>query len=113
MLLSKNLTFAQILKEKTVPKPSAHVANPDQTHAFSLVNPLFSTNQATAGSIKEIDEVKAATANIKKNNIPISQPPVIDPKAMGNVSKISPGPELGCKLLANTIGKTETIELCY
>ena len=105
MLLSKNLTLDQILKENTVPKPNAQVANPDHTQAFSRVKLLFSTNQATAGSIKEIDEVNAATANIAKNKIPISQPPVIEPNAIGKVSKISPGPELGCRLLAKTIGK--------
>ena len=42
--------------------------------------------------MSEIDEVIAAKNNKIKNNVAIILPPGIDPNAIGNVSKISPGP---------------------
>jgi hypothetical protein len=52
----------------------------------------LSIKKLIAGSISEIDEVIAAKNNKTKNNIAITLPPGIDPNAIGNVSKISPGP---------------------
>ncbi len=73
--------------------------------ARKRVTPVFSTSQATAGSIREIAELHAANMSNKKKMAAKTLPKGICPKAMGSVVKISPGPELGSRPLANTIGK--------
>ncbi|MNN85160.1 hypothetical protein D3C81_2024160 [compost metagenome] len=67
--------------------------------------PNFSPSQAMVGSISEMVEVSAASASMMKNRPPTSAPSGIWPKAIGRVTKISPGPEPGSRPLANTSGK--------
>ena len=52
---------AQMLKENIVPNPSIHVRIPHQKEAANRVMSNFSINKVTAGSMREMDEVHAAT----------------------------------------------------
>ena len=74
-----------MLNEKTVNKPRNQVTKPVITEARRRLTSLFSTNHATAGSIKEMAELHAAKTKSKKNKPPKKAPPGIWPKAMGNV----------------------------
>ena len=64
-----------------------------------------SINQATPGSIKDIDELKAAMLNKTKNRVPKRIPNGIALKAIGKVTKTNPGPSEGANPFAKTIGK--------
>ena len=64
-----------------------------------------STIQATPGSINEIEELNAAILKRIKNRVPNSTPKGMFAKAIGNVTKTSPGPSVGSKPFAKTIGK--------
>ncbi len=57
------------------------------------------------GSESEMAEVSAAITSITKNNPPTTCPSGIWPKAIGRVTKISPGPAPGSSALPNTSGK--------
>ena len=80
------------LNESNVPIPRNHVIKPILTLASTLLIEYLSIKKLIAGSMREIDEVIAAKNNKIKNEVAIILPPGIDPKAKGNVSKISPGP---------------------
>jgi len=80
------------LNENSVPKPTNHVRKPNLALASVLLIEYFSIRKLIAGSISEIDEVIAAKNSKIKNKVAIIFPPGIDPNAIGNVSKISPGP---------------------
>ena len=67
--------------------------------------PRFSTRNATAGSISDMAEVHAANTTSTKNRVPNNNPPDISPNAIGRLTKTRPGPDAGCRPLANTIGK--------
>ncbi|GBE45104.1 hypothetical protein BMS3Bbin11_00184 [bacterium BMS3Bbin11] len=75
--------------------PTSQVATPHQTAAITRDMPRFSINQATAGSIRDIDDVQAAITIRTKNRAPNIWPPGICEKAIGSVWKISPGPAPG------------------
>ena len=64
-----------------------------------------SINQATPGSIKDIDELKAAMLNKTKNRVPKTIPNGMALKAIGKVTKTNPGPSEGANPFAKTIGK--------
>ena len=52
-----------------------------------------------------MDEVQAANTSRTKNRAPKRDPPGISPKAMGRVTKMSPGPLPGSSPWAKTMGK--------
>ncbi|MNF04810.1 hypothetical protein D3C80_2044070 [compost metagenome] len=56
------------------------------------------------GSSKEMAELQAATATSRKNTTPINWPNATLPKANGRLTNIRPGPSLGFRPAANTIG---------
>ncbi|MNF97666.1 hypothetical protein D3C84_805030 [compost metagenome] len=56
------------------------------------------------GSSREIAELQAATATSTKNTTPINCPNATLPKAKGRLTNIRPGPSLGFRPAANTIG---------
>ena len=80
------------LNESNVPIPTNHVKKPILILASVLLIEYLSIKKLIAGSMSEIDEVIAAKNNKIKNEVATILPPGIDPKAIGNVSKISPGP---------------------
>ncbi|MNN74529.1 hypothetical protein D3C81_1907380 [compost metagenome] len=56
------------------------------------------------GSSREIAELQAATATRTKNTTPINWPKATLPKANGKATNIRPGPSLGFRPAAKTIG---------
>ena len=63
-----------------------------------------SINQATPGSMRDIDELKAAMLSNIKNKVPKNTPNGIELKAIGRVTKTKPGPSDAVKPFAKTIG---------
>src|SRR5680860_1126716 len=101
----KNLISAHQLNDHTVPSPNSQVATPEYMEALIRDNPKVSISHVTRGSIKEIDDVQAATSRRMKKSEPKARPPGMLPNATGSVWKMRPGPESGSILFANTIGK--------
>ncbi|MNI71482.1 hypothetical protein D3C73_1273570 [compost metagenome] len=56
------------------------------------------------GSSKDMAELQAAIATSTKNTTPINWPNATLPKANGRLTNIRPGPSLGFRPPANTIG---------
>ena len=94
-----------MLKENTVAKPNNQAHIPMTKAAVARPILYFSTIHATIGSAKEIAELHAAKETNTKNIVPKITPALICPKAMGNVWNRRPGPALGSKPFAKTIGK--------
>tara|TARA_B100001113_G_C21027522_1_gene586442 strand:- start:60 stop:557 length:498 start_codon:yes stop_codon:yes gene_type:complete len=93
------------LNEKREPKPISQVIIPRRMVASALLYEYLSIKKLMAGSINEIDEVIAAKKSNMKNNVAMTSPNGIAPKAIGSVLKISPGPAVeGSRLYVKTIG---------
>ena len=96
----------KLLKDRTVKIPNTHVPTPKILVAYMRDTENFSTTKVIAGSIREIEDVMAAKNNKTKKEVAMIPPKSIDPKAIGNVSNINPGPAVfGSRLYVKTIGK--------
>src|SRR5690554_1754222 len=95
----------QRLKEKTVARPKSQAAKPNMMARVRRVIWKLSSAQATRGSSSEMAEVSAATPSRRKKAVPIKTPPPLDPKAMGSVMKVRPGPLDGSRPKEKTSGK--------
>ena len=73
------------LKDKALNMPKVHAKLPSKIAALSLFIFQDSTNQATLGSKREIDELNAAMLRRIKNIIPNKDPIGIELKAKGRV----------------------------
>ena len=92
------------LKDKALNNPINHAINPNKRVAVILLILRDSINQATPGSIREIDELNAAMLSKTKNKVPKNTPKGMELNAMGNVTKTRPGPSDAAKPFAKTIG---------
>ena len=92
------------LNDKALNSPINHAVNPSSAVAVILFIFKDSINQATPGSIKDIEELSAAILNKTKNKVPKSIPNGMALKAMGKVTKTKPGPSDGASPFANTMG---------
>ena len=93
------------LKERALKSPKNQATKPNKAVAVILFIFNDSINHATPGSIKEIDELKAAILNKTKKRVPKNTPKGIELKAIGRVTKTRPGPSEAASPFANTIGK--------
>ena len=105
ILLPRIWISLQWLKDSSDATPSSQITTPAVTAAPLRPSAVFSSTNATTGSSSDMDEVSAAKLSRTKNSAPSTVPPVMLPKAIGSVTKIRPGPELGSRLCANTSGK--------
>ena len=92
------------INDKALNRPINQAVNPSSIVAVILLIFKDSINQATPGSIKDIEELKAAILNKTKNKVPKSIPNGMALKAMGKVTKTKPGPSDGASPFANTMG---------
>ena len=92
------------LKDKALKRPRNHATKPSNKVAVILLIFKDSINQATPGSMRDIEELKAAMLNKTKNKVPKNTPRGIELNAIGNVTKTRPGPSEAAKTFAKTIG---------
>ena len=76
------------------------------TVVIILGNLNSSIKKLTTTSIRETEEVSAATKSRKKKRIPNSCPPLICEKTAGMVINVRPGPAEGLKPKTKIAGKT-------
>ena len=103
--LPKIVNSESKLKERALKRPINQATNPKSKVAVILLIFKDSINQATPGSIKEMEELKAAMLNRTKNRVPKNTPRGIELNAIGKVTNTSPGPSEAARPLAKTIGK--------
>ena len=106
MVIPNNLKSDKLLKDRTVKMPNTHVTTPKILVAYMRDTENFSTTKVIAGSIREIEDVMAAKNSKIKKEVAMTPPKSIDPKAIGKVWNINPGPAVfGSRLYVKTIGK--------
>src|SRR5690606_3026071 len=103
---TKNLASASTLKDSAVPSPTTQQIPAMMALIRRRLLPERSTQNATAGSSMEIAELQAAIATNTKKITPKTWPIITLPKAIGSVTNIRPGPALGSRPAANTIGNS-------
>ena len=103
--LPKIVNSDRRLNDNALKRPINQAKKPKIIVAVILLIFKDSINQATPGSMSDIEELKAAMLNKIKNNVPKKTPNGIELKAIGRVTKTSPGPSDAVKPFAKTIGK--------
>ena len=92
------------LNDKALKRPKNQATKPSNRVAVILLIFKDSINHATPGSMRDIEELKAAILNKTKNNVPKKTPKGMELNAIGSVTKTRPGPSEAAKPLAKTIG---------
>ena len=90
--IPRTLTSAQALNPSADGRPSKSETPSTLRQAHNLLSLNLSITTETIVSIREIAEVRAAKRTIIKKIVPITPPPGIELKILGNVMNISPGP---------------------